>query len=94
MRYKIVKKYYHHNDKAKEVFYVMYEKKVWWRKEPVWRYSKEPTYDSSTSFYRDTLKEAEDYITMQIKIENGDFDPVDIKIYECRYSKLNKILND
>jgi hypothetical protein len=29
-----------------------------------------------------------------MKIDNGDFEPEDIKIYECRDSKLDKILND
>jgi len=94
MRYKIVKHYYTHNDKVTELFYVMYEKKVWWKKELVWRRCKENNYDYKKNVYRNTLKEAEDYILLQMKIDNGDFDPEDIKIYECRDSKLNKILSE
>ena len=73
----------------------MYEKKVWWKKEPVWRHCKEETTPVITiQVKRGILKEAEDYILLQMKIDNGDFQPEDIKIYECRDSKLNRILND
>jgi hypothetical protein len=72
----------------------MYEKKVWWKKEPVWRHCKESNHDYSTQVKRSILKEAEDYILLQMRIDNGDFQPEDIKIYECRDSKLNRILND
>ena len=94
MRYKIVKHYYTGSDRVLEYFFVMYEKKVWWKKEPVWRHCKEYNHDYSTQVKRGILKEAEDYILLQMKIDNGDFQPEDIKIYECRDSKLNKILND
>ena len=94
MRYKIVKHYYTGSDRVLEYFFVMYEKKVWWKKEPVWRHCKESNYDYSIQVKRGILKEAEDYILLQMKIDNGDFQPEDIKIYECRDSKLNRILND
>lgn len=94
MRYKIVKHYYTGSDRVLEYFFVMYEKKVWWKKEPVWRHCKESNHDYSTQVKRGILKEAEDYILLQMKIDNGDFQPEDIKIYECRDSKLNRILND
>lgn len=94
MRYKIVKHYYTGSDRVTEYFFVMYEKKVWWKKEPVWRHCKESSYDHYNQVKRGTLKEAEDYILLKMKIDNGDFEPEDIKIYECRDSKLNKILND
>ena len=94
MRYKIVKHYYTGSDRVLEYFFVMYEKKVWWKKEPVWRHCKEYNHVYSTQVKRGILKEAEDYILLQMKIDNGDFQPEDIKIYECRDSKLNRILND
>jgi hypothetical protein len=94
MRYKIVKHYYTGSDRVIEYFYVMCEKKVWWKKELVWRRCKENNYDYTIDVHRSSLKEAEDYILLQMKIDNGDFQPEDIKIYECRDSKLNKILND
>jgi hypothetical protein len=69
----------------------------WWKKEPVWRWCREQTYSSYDSWRgslvsRNTLKEAEDYIKVQMKLNNGDFKDEDIKIYECRDSKLEKIL--
>jgi hypothetical protein len=75
----------------------MYEKKVWWKKEPVWRYCREHTYVTYDSWRgepvkRSNLVEAEDYIKIQMKLKNGDFKDEDIKIYECRDSKLEKIL--
>lgn len=98
MRYKVVKKTFIHNDKPFERFYIMYEKKVWYKKEPVWKYCREYTYASMDSWVgdpvvRDNLSSAEDYIKLQMRIDNGDFDPEDIKIYECRDSKLDKVLN-
>ena len=97
MRYKVVKKTYISNDKPVSNYYVMYEKKVWWKKEPVWRYCREFTYASYDSWRgepvkRSNLVEAEDYIKVQMKLKNGDFKDEDIKIYECRDSKLEKIL--
>jgi hypothetical protein len=97
MRYKIVKKTAISNDKPVNLYYVMYEKKVWWKKEPVWRYCREYTYSSQDSFFGDPVKrysltEAEDYINIQMRIGNNEFAPEDVKIYECRDSKLNKIL--
>ena len=94
MRYKIVKHYHTYYDRVTEYFFVMYEKKVWWKKEPVWRHCKESNHDYWIQVKRGILKEAEDYILLQMKIDNGDFQPEDIKIYECRDSKLDKILND
>jgi hypothetical protein len=97
MRYKVVKKTYISNDKPVSKYYVMYEKKVWWKKEPVWRYCKEFTYASYDTFSgepvkRSNLVEAEDYIKIQMRIDNDEFAPEDIKIYECRDTKLDKIL--
>ena len=97
MKYKVVKKTYISNDKPVSNYYVMYEKKVWWKKEPVWRYCKEFTYASYDTFSgepvkRPTLTEAEDYIKIQMRVDNDEFTPEDIKIYECRDTKLDKIL--
>jgi hypothetical protein len=97
MRFKVVKKTYISDDKPFIKYYVMYEKKVWWKKEPVWRYCREHTYVTYDSWRgepvkRSNLVEAEDYIKIQMKLKNGDFKDEDIKIYECRDSKLEKIL--
>lgn len=97
MRYKIVKKTYISGDKPVNSYYVMYEKKVWWKKEPVWRYCREHTYSSQDSFFGDPVKRcsltaAEDYINIRMRIDNNEFTPEDIKIYECRDSKLKKLL--
>ena len=99
MRYKVVKKTYINDDKPVSKYYVMYEKKVWWKKEPVWRYCREHTnvtYDSwrGEPVKRSNLVEAEDYIKIQMRIDNDEFAPEDIKIYECRDTKLNKILEN
>lgn len=97
MRFKVVKKTYISDDKPFIKYYVMYEKKVWWKKEPVWRCCREHTYVTYDSWRgepvkRSNLVEAEDYIKIQMKLKNGDFKDEDIKIYECRDSKLEKIL--
>ena len=97
MRFKVVKKTYISDDKPFIKYYVMYEKKVWWKKETVWRYCREHTYVTYDSWRgepvkRSNLVEAEDYIKIQMKLKNGDFKDEDIKIYECRDSKLEKIL--
>lgn len=97
MRYKVVKKTFVYSESVEELYFVQYEKKVWWKKEPVWRWCRERTYLSYDSWSgepvsRNTLKEAEDYIKVQMKLQNGDFKDEDIKIYECRDSKLEKIL--
>ena len=55
MRYKIVKKSYVYNDKIHNNYYVMYETKVWWKKEPVWKNCKEFTYASYDSWIGDHL---------------------------------------
>ena len=89
MRYKIVKKTYIYNGKLNYKYDIMYEKKLWWKKTPVWR----ECWEHDRKVSKDTIQEAEEYISIQIRKNNGDFDPEDIKIYECRDSKLNKILN-
>jgi len=101
MRYKVVKKTQisHHHKGTITNYFVMYEKKVWWKKEPVWRYCREFTYASYDSWrgepvQRGSLVEAEDYIKIQMRIDNKEFTTEDIKIYECRDSKLNKILEN
>lgn len=97
-RYKIQSSNYVDNGKVKDVFYVLYEKKVWWKKEPVWRHCREFTYVSYDSWIgesvrRNTLADAEFYIKEQmLKNDIKGLEPVDIKIYECRDSKLDKIL--
>jgi hypothetical protein len=98
MRYKIQKSSYVRDGNIKDIYCVLYEKKVWWKKEPVWRNCREFNYSSYGSWIGDTVKrntlvEAEDYIKEQIlKNDIEGLEPVDIKIYECRDSKLNKIL--
>jgi hypothetical protein len=97
MRYKVVKETHICDDKPVNNYYVMYEKKVWWKKEPVWRYCREHTYASYDTWRgepvkRNNLVEAEDYIKIQMRIDNDEFEPEDIKIYECRDTKLDKIL--
>lgn len=97
MRYKVVKKKFVYSENVEERYFIQYEKKVWWKKSPVWRWCREKTYSSYDSWRgepvsRNTLKEAEDYIKVQVKLQNGDFKDEDIKVYECRDSKLEKIL--
>jgi hypothetical protein len=98
MRYKIQKSSYVQDGKVKDLYYVLYKKKVWWKKEPVWRNCREFTYASYDSWLgervkRDTLTDAEYYIKEQILTDDiKGLGPVDIKIYECRDSKLDKIL--
>lgn len=96
MRYKIVKKSYIYDDKVYNSYYIMYEKKTWWSKKPVWKYCREEDSDSliGNRVFRDSLQKAEEWVKLQIRKEMGEFDPEDIKIYECRDSKLNSILND
>ena len=99
MRYKVVKKTYISDDKPVSNYYVMYEKKVWWKKEPVWKYCREHTYVTYDSWIGEPVKrrsliEAEDYIKIQMRVDNDEFAPEDIKIYECRDSKLSKILEN
>jgi hypothetical protein len=99
MRYKVVKKTQisHHHKGTITNYFVMYEKKIWCKKEPVWRYCRERTsYDSwrGEPVQRGSLTEAEDYIKIQMRIDNEEFTTEDIKIYECRDSKLNKILEN
>lgn len=97
MRYKIQKQSRPFGDAIRDYYYVLYEKKVWWKKEPIWKYCREHTYASYSSLngervYRNVVDEAEKYIKIRM-IEDDGFEPEDIKIYECRDSKLNKILN-
>ena len=96
MRYKVVKETHICDDKPVSSYYVMYEKKVWWKKEPVWRYCKKFDYSYGTFsgglIKKENLVEAEDYIKLQMRIDNNEFEPEDIKIYECRDTKLDKIL--
>jgi hypothetical protein len=96
MRYKIVRKEVIFDEKLGEKFYLMYEHKPWWSKSKRWKNCKEFTYASYDSWtgepvVRNTLTEAEKYINAQIL--SKDLKVEDIKIYECRDSKLDKILN-
>ena len=98
MRYKIVKRKFRNSDSVSEWYYVMKEVKKWYHRKPVWKYCREFTYVSYDSFNgekvcRKTLKEAEDYVNNMMKADNENLQPEDIKIYECRDTKLDKILN-
>lgn len=98
MRYKIVKEKFRNNSKVHEYYCVMKEVKKWYHRKPVWKHCREFTYASYDSFNgeavcRSTLKEAEDYIKDMMKADNENLQPEDIKIYECRDTKLDKILN-
>lgn len=96
MRYKIQKQSRAFGDSIRDYYYVLYEKKVFWKREPIWKYCREHTYASYSSLngervYRNTVDESEKYIKIRM-IEDDGFEPEDIKIYECRDSKLEKIL--
>lgn len=96
MRYKVVRKEVIFDEKLEERFYVMKEYKPWWSKTPRWKNCREFTYASHDTWtgepvVRNTLKEAEKYINAQILEKNLKME--DIKIYECRDSKLDKLLN-
>jgi len=96
-RYKIRKhSWVSSDDKINENYYVLYEKKVWWKKEPIWKHCREYTYASYDSWggervTRGSIEAAEKYIKLQM-IKDDGLEPEDIKIYECRNSKLEKIL--
>lgn len=97
MRYKIVKEKFRNNSKVFEYYYVMKEVKKWYHRKPVWKNCREFTYASYDTcngecVRRITLKEAEDYIKDMMKADNENLQPEDIKIYECRDTKLDKIL--
>lgn len=99
MRYKIVKNTWRYNDTIQESYSIMKEVKKWYSKKPKWVYCREHTYASYDSWKgevvtRRTLKDAEDYIKRMLIADDVEEGTVDIKIYECRDSKLNKILND
>lgn len=93
MRYKIVRKEFLYKEQVIDRFHVMYESKAWWRK-PKWKYCREftyPTYDDwiGEKVVRNTLAEAESYINSQFLKEKLESE--DVRIYETRESKLNKI---
>ena len=97
MRYKIQKEPYVHNNKIYDRYYVLYEKKVWWKRKTVWKYCREWTYSSMDDWQGDRisfnlLKDAENFIIERMKIDNVDLSIKDIKIYECREEKLDKLL--
>ena len=99
MRYKVVKHLYRSNEKVFENFQVMKEVKKWYSKNTKWVYCREFTYASMDSYRgeivtRDTLQAAEDYIKDMMRADDLEFGTTDVRIYECRDSKLNKILND
>ena len=96
MRYKVVRKEVIFDEKLEERFYVMKEYKPWWSKTTRWKNCREFTYASHDTLtgepvVRNTLKEAEKYINAQILAQNLKIE--DVKIYECRDSKLDKLLN-
>jgi hypothetical protein len=98
MRYKIVKEKQRNESVIHESYYVMKEVKRWYHRKPVWRYCREFTYASYDSWSgeyvrRKTLKEAEDYIRDMMKADVTDLQPEEIRIYECRDTKLDKILD-
>jgi hypothetical protein len=95
MRYKIVRKEDVFDEKLRERFFVMREYKHWWRRTPRWEYCREFTYASMDTMrgepvVRDTLAKAEQYIKSKLLEQN--LTEEDVKIYECRDSKLDKIL--
>jgi len=95
-RYKIQKHFWvssrEQEDKIHTTYYILYEKKLWWKKEPIWKHCTEHDWDcGSCKVSRGTVDAAEKYIKVKMKEDEG-FEPEDIKIYECRDSKLEKIL--
>lgn len=95
MRYKIVRKEDVFDEKLRERFFVMQEYKPWWSRTPRWKHCREFTYASHDSWtgepvVRDTLAKAEQYINSLLLQQN--LTQEDVKIYECRNSKLDKIL--
>ena len=99
MRYKIVKRKYRDGATIHVSYYVMKEVKRWYHRKPVWRYCRETTYASYDSWNgepvrRESLLEAEQYIKDMMKADDENLQPEDIKIYECRDLKLNKILEN
>jgi hypothetical protein len=107
MRYKIQKSDFFHINPATRLsiilteYYVLYEKKLWWKKSLVWRNCKEWKYDSfdgHTNFCnvkRSSLEDAEYYIKSEmLKRDLEEIVPIDVKIYECRDQKIDRILNE
>lgn len=97
MKYKIVRKEYLYKEEVYERFYVMYESMAWWRK-PKWKHCREFTYASYDDWIgekviRNTLAEAESYINSLFLQEKLELESEDVRIYETRESKLNKILS-
>lgn len=90
-RYKIVRKEYFSGHELKERFYVMYEHKPWWSKKKVWKNCYE-LYGGYPVVYRNTIEEAEQYIELLIKSQS--LAEEDVKIYECRGSKIDKVLDN
>lgn len=95
MRYKIVRKEDVFDEKLRERFFVMCEYKPWWSRTLRWEYCREFTYASMDTMrgepvVRDTLSKAEQYIKSKLLEQN--LTEEDVRIYECRDSKLDKIL--
>ncbi len=98
MRYKIQNEPYVHNNVLYDRYYVLQETKVWWKRKPIWKYVREWTYASMDDWKGcpvrfNTQQEAENFIIQKMKIDNADLSVKDIKIYECRDIKIDKILN-
>lgn len=98
MRYKVVKREVLIDYVPTDRYYVMKEVKRWYHRKPIWKYCKEFTYASYDTWngervVRNTLKEAEEYIKKRMKADNHNSEPQDIKVYECRSSKIDKVLN-
>jgi len=93
-RYKIVKKTSRYSEQIREYYNIMKEVKRWYRSKPMWKYCMEYTYDSYHRVSRNTLKEAEKYVQNMMNADNIGNTSQDIKIYECRDSKIDKLLKD
>lgn len=89
MRYKIVKEEVLIDYTLTDKYYIMKEVKRWYHRKPVWKYCRE----YGEIVVRNTLKEAEEYVKKRIKADNYKGEIKDIKIYECRSSKIDKVLN-
>jgi hypothetical protein len=100
MAYKITKEPSFYNGVVRDKFGIMVERKRLFSKKTKWVYLREFTYASYDTWngervYRDTLKEAEDYVKLLLNISDHNLlDKVDVGVYESRDIKLNRILND
>jgi len=98
-RYKIVKKTSRNGEDINEYYNILKEVKRWYRSKPTWKYCREFTYASYDSargerVRRGSLKTAEEYVKNMMNADNIGNTSQDIKIYECRNSKIDKLLDN